>query len=368
MKPWELITKLKMQISYIKCLIINRSMSTHKLQDEENLNGEANPEEKTSNEIYTYTAPWNVYAFNFSNHPNQNFRLAMGSFLEHPDNYLRIIQLHPEQNKFELIGEANHTYAPTKIMWVPDLQGTTEDLFATTSDCLRIWKCNGGIKNVANLVNTRNTQYSGPLTSFDWNPNNLSMVGTASIDNTCTIWDIESETMLKQILTHTKEVNDIAFGHDSSVFTSVSADGSVRMFDLRDLNQCTIMYENRDCTPIMRVSWNKIDPHFLAVISMESPLVTILDTRHPGVPIVQLSGHSQYANSIAWAPNSNCYICTAGDDCQALIWDLKQSTGQVNAPMMMYKAEAEIIMLNWSAVQQDWVAITYDKSLQLLKL
>ena len=27
-------------------------------------------------------------------------------------------------------------------------------------------------------------------------------------------------------------------------------------------------------------------------------------------------------NALAWAPHSSCHICSAGDDAQALIWDL----------------------------------------------
>lgn len=325
-------------------------------------------QEVVTNEVYTYTAPWNVFAFNFSCNPHESFRLGVSSFLEDTENYLELIKLDPVHNKFRVVGQVPHSYSPTKIQFIPDLEGNYSDILATSSDSLKLWSCNGGLSLVSDLVNTRYTQYSGPITSFDWNPSNLSVIGTASIDKTCTIWDVENEVVLKQILTHNKEVNDIAFGHDSKVFASVSADGSLRRFDLRDLSQCTILYENRDCSPIMRVAWNKVDPHFLAIISMESPLVTVLDTRHPGVPIVQLCGHSKYVNSIAWAPNSNCYICTAGDDCQALIWDLKQTTGQVSAPMMMYNSEAEIMMLNWSALQQDWLAISFEKSLRLLKL
>lgn len=33
--------------------------------------------------------------------------------------------------------------------------------------------------------------YDAPLTSFDWNDGDPRRVGTASIDTTCTIWDIE---------------------------------------------------------------------------------------------------------------------------------------------------------------------------------
>lgn len=34
------------------------------------------------------------------------------------------------------------------------------------------------------------TEYCAPLTSFDWNDTDPSIIGTCSIDTTCTIWDI----------------------------------------------------------------------------------------------------------------------------------------------------------------------------------
>ncbi|KAJ0871889.1 putative transcription factor WD40-like family [Helianthus annuus] len=57
-------------------------------------------------------------------------------------------------------------------------------------------------------------------------------IGTSSIDTTCTIWDIEREMVDTQRIAHDKEVYDIAWG-GVGVFASVSADGSLRVFDLR---------------------------------------------------------------------------------------------------------------------------------------
>ena len=94
---------------------------------------------------------------------------------------------------------------------------------------------------------------------------------------------------------------DIAFGKDSNTFASVGAEGQVRMFDLRcvynifnkpisvqhtktynirSLEQSTIIYENNDNTPLLRIAWNKLDDHYLATISMDSPKVVILDRRY----------------------------------------------------------------------------------------
>lgn len=76
-------------------------------------------------------------------------------------------------------------------------------------------------------------EFSAPLTSFDWNYDNLSLIGTSSIDTTCTIWDIEKSAVYTQLIAHDKEVYDISFSPDRNLFASVGADGSCRQFDLR---------------------------------------------------------------------------------------------------------------------------------------
>ena len=48
----------------------------------------------------------------------------------------------------------------------------------------------------------------------------------------------------------------------------------------------------------------------------------ILDIRFPTLPVAELQRHQAPVNALAWAPHSSCHICTAGDDAQALIWDL----------------------------------------------
>ena len=81
-------------------------------------------------------------------------------------------------------------------------------------------------------LQNKNSDYCAPLTSFDWNETDPKRLGTSSIDTTCTIWDIERGVVDTQLIAHDKEVYDIAWG-GKGVFASVSADGSVRVFDLR---------------------------------------------------------------------------------------------------------------------------------------
>jgi len=48
------------------------------------------------------------------------------------------------------------------------------------------------------------------------------------------------------------------------------ADGSVRMFDLRHLEHSTIIYEDPQHSPLLRLAWNKQDPNYLATVAMDA--------------------------------------------------------------------------------------------------
>ena len=78
------------------------------------------------------------------------------------------------------------------------------------------------------------SEFSAPLTSFHWNKEAPNLVVTASIDTTCTVWDLNTLHAKTHLIAHDKEVFDVAFVAGSEhIFASCGADGSVRMFDLR---------------------------------------------------------------------------------------------------------------------------------------
>ena len=69
------------------------------------------------------------------------------------------------------------------------------------------------------------------------------------------------------------QVYDISFsraGGGRDMFASVGADGSVRMFDLRHLEHSTIIYEDPQHHPLLRLCWNKQDPNYLVTMAMDS--------------------------------------------------------------------------------------------------
>lgn len=119
---------------------------------------------------------------------------------------------------------------------------------------------------------------------------------------------------------------------------------------------------------------------------MESNKTVIVDIRYPMLPFSTLTGHTNCVNSIAWGPNSGyfqniytfdrAYLCTAGDDSHTLIWDLAgQGAGRGNAsqqehlePMLAYKAEAEVSMLQWPISNPEWICISFNDKMQMLKV
>lgn len=287
--------------------------------------------------------------------------------------------------------EIEHPYPCTKILWSPEGNKSGgagggvsnnfggRDLLATTGDYLRLWsvsdddgKGDGTLthKREALLINNnRNSEYCSPLTSFDWNEYDPSMIVTSSIDTTCTIWDINTQVVKTQVIAHDKEVFDLAFSRGTDVFASVGADGSVRLFDLRSLEHSTIIYETAKLEPLLRLEWNKQDPNYLATFKSDSQSTIILDIRQPCTPVTILGGHAGCVNAVAWAPHSSCHICTAGDDSQALIWDLSQMAKRpIDDPILAYTAEGGVNNLQWSSSQPDWVSIAFADKLQILRV
>lgn len=195
------------------------------------------------------------------------------------------------------------------------------------------------------------------------------MVATSSIDTTVTIWDLEKSRAKTQLIAHDKEVYDVCFALKSKdLFASVGADGSVRMFDLRNLEHSSIIYESDNNSPLLRLVWNKQDPNYLATLQMDGNQTFIIDIRQPSKPVSTLNNHQACVNALAWAPHSSCHICTAGDDKQTLIWDLQKMPAPIEDPILAYQAGGEVNNMQWSSAQAEWVAITFNRNLEILRV
>ncbi|KAF9978456.1 ddb1 and cul4 associated factor 7 [Actinomortierella ambigua] len=293
----------------------------------------SSPSRPARKEILSYSAPWPVYGLDWSNKRTEAgaMRLAVGSFIEDGSNKIQIVTL-PEfadnagehfntMSDWVPIAEATHQYPVTKIKWEP---------YSTKAN------------------------FCAPLTSFDWNTIDPALIVTSSIDTTCTVWNVETQQAMTQLIAHDKEVYDVSFAtNNSDIFASVGADGSVRMFDLRALEHSTIIYETSSnmssplspssptqlgqgpgaggaggvphpppTVPLLRLAFNRLDAHYLATFHADSSRVQILDIRMPGMPSTELHGHKGIVNCMAWSPTSRSAISTGSDDHQVFIWEV----------------------------------------------
>ncbi|KNA09134.1 hypothetical protein SOVF_156320 [Spinacia oleracea] len=331
-----------------------------------------------ANNIVTYDSPYPLYSMSFSlssagiSRRSTDQIIAVGSFIEEYNNRVDILSFDDETLSLTLTPNLSfpHPYPPTKLMFQPSSSSSSPPLLASSADFLRLYSLkNDSTELVSLLNNSKSSDFSAPLTSFDWNDMVPQRIGTSSIDTTCTIWDIEKCVVETQLIAHDKEVYDIAWG-EAGVFASVSADGSVRIFDLRDKEHSTIVYESPEPdTPLLRLAWNKQDLRYMATTLMDSNRVVILDIRSPTMPVAEFDRHQAGVNAVAWAPQSGRHICSVGDDAQALIWELPNVAGPNGIdPLSMYSAESEINQLQWSAAQPEWISIAFSNKLQLLRV
>ena len=73
---------------------------------------------------------------------------------------------------------------------------------------------------------------------------------------------------------------DIKFKpNHESIFCTSGADGSLRLFDLRNLKHSAIVFESTDSVPLLRVDWNNLSSEKIAMLDVDGNEVTILDIR-----------------------------------------------------------------------------------------
>ena len=113
-------------------------------------------------------------------------------------------------------------------------------------------------------------------------------------------------------MAHEKAVYDISFGLDATSFATVGEDGSVRLFDTRELLNSNIVYETEPRIGLTHVKWNQKDPNLMAVVAEDSRYVYLFDKRKPNKILEQLD-HECKVTAIAWSPSDPNMICSVGE-------------------------------------------------------
>lgn len=175
---------------------------------------------------------------------------------------------------------------------------------------------------ISNENNSLESNYLYPITSFDWNLYNPSLLASCSTDTTCSIWDIQANKILTRLIAHDKEVYDISFHETEHSFLSAGADGEIRLFDLRDLDSSQIVFDTKDETALTRISVNPLNPLYVVALCSNKSYFYIIDLRDTSGPIEIVNGHSNAVNCVQWSESNKDLFCTGSDDKSINIWDV----------------------------------------------
>ncbi|KAH9123307.1 hypothetical protein AeMF1_005644 [Aphanomyces euteiches] len=329
----------------------------------------------------SYACPWLVYGMSWSNAPNEKL-LAVTSFTQEYANQLEILQLHDHTNTHDDVDMdvqndshhphamqprafVEHPYPATKVLWTTE---NNSSKLATTADYLRIWRVHEDtIQCAATLSKYQAGENCSPLTSADWSTADTHILGTSAVDTSICIWDLNKWKRPKQeIVAHDAEVYDMTFSNCTNIFASVGGDGTLRIFDLRNLKSCSIIYESADVCPLIRLTWNKLDQNYIAAMMSEGPSVLVFDVRKMGTPATEYSQQTTQPgniNAIAWSSTIPHHICAAGETTGAFTFDVQR---QDRTPVWSYNGCGNINHLEWSRQHPGLLAMAIDQSVHVV--
>jgi WD repeat-containing protein 68 len=238
---------------------------------------------------------WPAFALSMSSPFSQETRLAVASFNRSRSNVLRVYRLVGPSLIAE--GKALLEFPQTSCQFAPhpNLGGPTDDILVSVGDSLRLWDVSSsGLQLLSDiLVNAT----ADPLTCSDWSPYERSIVVAGSTDGTAAAIDLTENDVVTRVIAHDHPVHDISFA-DAATFVTAGFDGSVRFFDLRDLQSSFIFYQSS--FPLMRARVSPSDGTKIAAFSNESKTIVMIDSRRPGVPCALGSSRPGELTGIGW--------------------------------------------------------------------
>ncbi|OHT08459.1 WD repeat-containing protein LWD1-like protein [Tritrichomonas foetus] len=258
--------------------------------------------------------PFEPFRIAWSSPFSAETRLAVGSFEKSNVNFMKIIKFVGPSAINE--SEIRLPYPVCNIKFCPHGINDNSDRMITCGDNLKLWQISTDSVQLVSDVQTSPKKI--PLTSFDWSIFQENLVLVGGTDGAATAVDVGTGQIAARIIAHDHPIHDISFCGTSPTFLTASFDGSLRFFDLRDLQSSFIYYQT--AMPLMRIEVSPYDSNLIAMFSRDSQAVTVVDTRHPGVPVNTCEAGDSPITCIGWSklqPNllfwstRDCCLCNA---------------------------------------------------------
>ncbi|ORY41999.1 WD40 repeat-like protein [Rhizoclosmatium globosum] len=149
---------------------------------------------------------------------------------------------------------------------------------------------------------------------------------------------------------HTSSVEDLQWSPtEESVFASCSADGTIRVWDIRTRNRAQLSWKAHT-TDVNVITWNKLTDRLIASGSDSGEfsvwdfrtVASNLSQKQPTTPAASFKWHNQPITSIEWHPAESSVLAVSGADDQITLWDLALERDAEEEPMVANMKEGKV--------------------------
>merc|ERR550514_2441915 len=138
---------------------------------------------------------------------------------------------------------------------------------------------------------------------------------TASGDKTVSLWDLRSGLCVQTFYGHANAVNSAIFNLKGDSIVSCDADGIVKLWDVRVVSEYLQIDTGQH--PANAASWDKSGT-VLSIASGDAS-VKLFDVDKK-VFIMNLEGHEDSVQDVAFEPTNNKYLVSCSSDSTFRIW------------------------------------------------
>ncbi len=210
--------------------------------------------------------------------------------------------------QFQLVG---HTDRVNAVKWSPNGKNLAS---ASDDSTVMIWDA---VKFGSPLLTLKDTNGQ---TSVDWSPDSTRVVSGCS-DNTAKIWDpVKGGKALSTFSGHTGRVRSVAWSPDGTQLLTGSDDQTLKIWSVADPSK-PVMTLTGHKGEVSSVGWAP-NGKYLGSGSYDGS-VKIWDAKNGGDALITLvpTGSNQYAECIAWSPDSSAIAASYPADGMVWIWE-----------------------------------------------
>ncbi|TFJ97299.1 60 kDa SS-A/Ro ribonucleoprotein [Platysternon megacephalum] len=174
--------------------------------------------------------------------------------------------------------------------------------------------------------------FAGHMTegfAMDWSPLVPGRLVTGDSNKNIHLWSPKADGTWhvdqRPFTAHTASVEDLQWSPtEATVFASCSADGSIRVWDVRAApgRACMLTASQAHTSDVNVISWNRHEPFLLS--GGDDGALHVWDLRlfQTGTSVATFKQHTAPVTSVEWHPTDGGVFAAAGADNQVTQWDL----------------------------------------------